>query len=177
MPGLPTCKGDGLAKNLKLTALISVFYSLSMQKILLQNKRAFHDYEMLERFVAGIVLQGHEVKSLKSGGGHFTGTYIKEYNGELYLDHFHVPLYEKATLAHYEAERPRKLLLRKAEIQKIASGLNTAGVTVIPLSCGLKNGKIKIEFALARGKKKYDKRAELKKKDALKNIRRALSET
>jgi len=145
-----------------------------MQKLLIKNRKAFHDYEILERFTAGIVLLGHEVKSLKFGGGHFTGAFIASRGGELYLDHFHIPLYKKTTLDHYEPERTRKLLLRKAEILKITSALNTAGVTVIPLECGLENGRIKIEFALARGKKQYDKREDLRKKDATRRIRSAL---
>jgi SsrA-binding protein len=114
------------------------------------------------------------VKSLKSGGGHFTGSYITEKRGELYLEHFHIPLYKKATLEGYEPERSRKLLLRKAEILKIASALHTDGVTIVPLECGIENGKIKIYFALARGKKKYDKRESIKKKETARQVQRAL---
>lgn len=145
-----------------------------MQKILIKNRRAFHDYEILEHFTAGIVLLGHEVKSLKSGGGHFTGAYITARGGELFLERFHIPLYAKATPEQYESERSRKLLLRKGEILKIASALHTAGVTIVPLECGLQNGKVKIEFALARGKKKYDKREDIKKRDALRRIQGSL---
>ncbi len=147
-----------------------------MQKTLVKNKKAFHDYEILERFTAGIVLLGHEVKALKFEGGHFTGAFIASRGGELYLDHFHIPLYRKATVDHYEPERPRKLLVRKAEILKITSALNTAGVTVIPLECGQENGRIKIEFALARGKKLYDKREDLRKKDSARRIQSALKD-
>ena len=145
-----------------------------MQKTLLKNRKAFHEYEILEHFTAGIVLQGHEVKSLKSGGGHFTGSYVTARNGELFLEHFHIPLYKKTTLENYEPERTRKLLVRKAEILKISSALHTAGVTVIPLECGLQNGRIKIEFALARGKKQHDKREDLRKKDADRRIKSAI---
>lgn len=147
-----------------------------MQKNLIKNRKAFHDYEILERFTAGIVLLGHEVKSLKFGGGHFTGAYITSRGGELFLERFHIPLYKKTTLENYEPERTRKLLVRKAEILKIASALNTAGVTVIPLECGLENGRIKIEFALAKGKKNYDKREDLRKKDAVRRIKTALKD-
>ncbi len=147
-----------------------------MQKSLVKNKRAFFDYEILERFTAGIVLLGHEVKSLKSGGGHFTGTYITERRGELFLEHFHIPLYKKTTLENYEPERSRKLLVKRAEINKIASSLHTEGVTIVPLECGLQNGKIKIDFALVRGKKKYDKRESLKKKDTARRIQSALKD-
>ncbi len=147
-----------------------------MQKLLIKNRKAFHDYEILERFTAGIVLQGHEVKSLKSGGGQLTGSYVTGRGGELFLEHFHIPLYQKTTLENYEPERTRKLLLRKAEILKISSAQRTAGVTVIPLACGLENGRIKIEFALARGKKQYDKREDLRKKDATRRIKNALKD-
>ena len=147
-----------------------------MQKILAKNKRAFFDYEVLERFTAGIVLLGHEVKSIKMGGAHFTGSYITERGGELYLEHFHVPLYKKTTLENYEPERPRKLLVRKAEILKIASELHTAGVTVVPLECGLENGRVKISFGLARGKKQYDKRESIKKRETSRRLQSNLKD-
>ncbi len=145
-----------------------------MQKTLIKNKRAFFDYEVLKKFEAGIVLLGHEVKSLKNGGGNFTGSFIGMENGELFLKKFHISLYEKTTLESHEPERPRKLLVRKAEIQKISSELNTKGVTLVPLICGLNKGKIKIEFALVRGKKKHDKRESIKKKDQQRRIDLAL---
>lgn len=145
-----------------------------MQKTLIKNKRAFFDYEVLKRFEAGIVLLGHEVKSLKNGGGNFAGSFIGMENNELFLKKFHISLYDKATLESYEPERPRKLLVRKAEIQKIASELKTKGVTLVPLICGLNKGKIKIEFALVRGKKKHDKRESIKKKDQQRRIQLAL---
>lgn len=145
-----------------------------MEKILIQNKRASYDYEILSKFEAGIVLLGHEVKSIKNGGGNFTGAFIGLEGGELFLKKFHINLYEKSTLDHYEPERPRKLLVRKAEINKIAGALNTKGVTLVPLLCGLNKGKIKIEFALVRGKKKFDKRESLKKKDQLRRIQSAI---
>ena len=144
-----------------------------MQKILIKNRKATHDFEVLERHSAGIVLHGHEVKSLKNGGGNFTGSYVTLENEEAFIKKFNIALYEKATIEGYEPTRPRKLLLRKAELTKIASALNTKGVTLIPLSCGLDKGKIKIEIALARGKKLHDKRESKKAKDIerrLKNV-------
>ena len=145
-----------------------------MQKLLLKNKRAFFDYEILEKFEAGIVLKGHEVKSLKNGGGNFTGSYVSIVDGELWLKGFSIALYEKATLPDYEPKVPRKLLVRKAEIQKIAGALNTQGVTLVPLTCGLNKGKIKIEFALTRGKKKHDKRHALKERAQKRQINQAI---
>lgn len=144
-----------------------------MQKPLVKNRKARHDYELLDRYEAGIVLDGHEVKSLKHQGGNFAGSYVSIQNDEVYLKNFNIPLYEKATLEHYEPARPRKLLLRKAEIHKLASELNTQGVTLIPLTCGLNKGKIKIEIAVARGKKKYDKREDKKRKDQARRIQSA----
>lgn len=146
-----------------------------MQKILVKNRKARHDFEILETYEAGVVLKGHEAKSLREGGGNFTGSYISiDDSGETWVKKFNIQLYSKANLEGYEPERPRKLLLRKAEIRKIASALNTQGVTVIPLSCGLVKGKIKIEIALARGKKKIDKRHDLKKRDQERRIRASL---
>lgn len=141
-----------------------------MQKILTKNRRAFFDYEVLERFEAGIVLLGHEVKSLKRSGGHFTGSYVSVFNGEAFLHHFHIDPYEKSTLESYEPEKTRKLLLNKREILKIAGSTQQRGVTVIPLECGLQNGRIKISLALARGKKTYDKRESIKKRDVQRRI-------
>lgn len=170
------CKCNGIAKFLKLTAAIPVAYATAMQKILLKNRRARHDYEILEKFEAGIVLKGHEAKSLKNGGGNFTGAFISIKNGEMFLQNFNIRLYEKASIEGYAPQRPRKLLVRKAEINKIAGELNTKGVTLVPLTCGLVKGKIKIEFALARGKKKYDKRQDLKAKDQKRRIEAALKQ-
>lgn len=145
-----------------------------MQKTLVQNRRARFDYQVLERFEAGIVLKGHEVKSLKSGGAHFTGSYITVSAGEAWLHHFHIAPYEHATLEGYEPEHTRKLLLHKKEILKITGALDTKGVTVIPLECGLEKGKIKIEIAIAQGKKLYDKRDTIKKRDLQRHIETSL---
>ena len=136
-----------------------------MQKWLLKNRKARFDYEVLESLEGGIILKGHEVKSLKNGGGNFTGSFISLQNGELWLKGFHIQPYEKATLLDYEPERPRKLLLRKAEIQKWTSALNTRGTTIIPLAYGINRGRIKFEVGLCRGKKSHDKREDLKRRD------------
>ena len=136
-----------------------------MQKILVKNRKARYDFEILDKYTAGIALLGHEVKSLKNGGGNFTGSFVSTENDEAWIKKFSIALYEKATIENYEPTRPRKLLLRKAELKKISSALNTKGVTLVPLTCGLDKGKIKIEIALARGKKLYDKRESKKAKD------------
>lgn len=154
-----------------MTATITVAYATGMQKILFKNRKASHEFELLDKFTAGIVLLGHEVKSLKNGGGNFTGSFVSTQDGEAILKKFNITLYEKATLEDYEPTRPRKLLLRKAELAKIASALNTKGVSVVPLTCGLDKGKIKIEIALARGKKLYDKRQSMKARDQERRIK------
>lgn len=154
-----------------MTAAIPVDYDSHMQKLLIKNRKAFHDFEILDKFSAGIVLLGHEVKSLKNGGGSFSGSYVTLESGEAFIKGFNISLYQKATIDGYEPARPRKLLLRKAELNKIASALNTKGVTLVPLSCGLDKGKIKIEIALARGKKLHDKRHSKKAKDLERRIK------
>jgi len=142
-----------------------------MQKILLKNRKATFDYEILNKFEVGMVLRGHEAKSLRSGGGNLKGSFVSLLGGEAFIKNFHIPLYEKATLEGYEPERPRKLLLRKAEILKLTSALNTEGVALIPLVCGLQSGKIKLVIALARGKKNYDKRHSIKNREQDRSIR------
>lgn len=146
-----------------------------MQKILIQNRKARYDFEILETFEAGIVLLGHEVKSLKNGHGHFAGSFVTiDGHDEAWLKGMNIKLYEKATLASYDPERVRKLLLNKKEIQKIASMLNTKGVTLIPLSCGLNNGRVKLEIAVCRGKKNYDKRESIKKREIDRRVRQEI---
>jgi len=144
-----------------------------MQKLLIKNRRATYDFEVLERFEAGMVLRGHEVKSLKLAKGSFNGTFVIINNGEAFVEHLHIPLYSKTILDGYEPECRRKLLLNKNEILKIATALNTKGMTVVPLCIGLTNGRIKMEIAIARGKKTYDKRESIKKRDITRHIEHA----
>lgn len=143
-----------------------------MEKVLIKNRKATFDYEILQKYEAGIVLMGHEVKSLKNGGGQMQGCFVTAKNNELWIEHLHIAPYKKSTLDAYSPERPRKLLVRKAEIQKIAGAIKQNGVTLVALSCIAKNGLIKIEFAVGRGKKKYDKRESLKKKDEKRQMQR-----
>lgn len=143
-----------------------------MEKLLVKNRKATFDYEILDKFQAGIVLEGHEVKSLKNGGGQMQGCFVTLREGELWVEHFHISQYKKATLLSYNPERPRKLLLRKSEIQKISGALNTKGVTLVALACVAKNGFVKIEFGIGRGKKKFDKRESIKKKDERRRLKK-----
>lgn len=141
-----------------------------MDKVLIENRKARHDFELLERYTAGIVLFGHETKSLKKGGGHLSGAYVAVKNGEAWLHGMDIPLYDKATLQAYEPKRIRKLLLTMREIGRIEVALGQKGVTVVPLTVDLHKNWIKVEIALARGKKNYDKRESLKQKDVRKRI-------
>ncbi len=159
-----------------MTATIKTSILYDVTKVLVKNRKAYFDYEILEKFEAGIVLLGHEVKSLKNGGGNMSGSFVNIRNGEIFIEKFKISLYAKTTIEFYNPERPRKLLLRKAEISKITGELNTKGVTLIPLECRLDKNLIKIEFALARGKKKYDKRESLKSKDQERRIKAALKQ-
>lgn len=157
-----------------MTASSPIAYATRMQKLLLKNRKARFSYEILDTYEAGIILQGHEVKSIKNGGGNFTGSFISLMNGELWLKGFHVRQYENSTFESYEPERPRKLLLSKAEIAKLASALSTQGTTIIPLACGINRGRIKFEVALCRGKKLHDKRNDMKMRDQDRRIKAVL---
>ena len=145
-----------------------------MDKLLTKNRKASFEYEILDKFEAGIVLFGYEAKSLKNGGGNLQGAYVSIHGNSAFIENFHIAKYQKATLEIYEPKRTRKLLLNKREIDKISGEMNTKGVTVIPLACIAKKAFIKIEIALARGKKKYDKRESIKKRDQEMRIRRSV---
>lgn len=147
-----------------------------MSKVLVKNRKAYFNYEILEKFESGIVLLGHEVKSLKSGGGNLTGSHVNLRGNEVFIEKLKISQYEKSVLEAYNPERTRKLLLSKAEISKLAGAIEEKGVTLIPLECHLKGNLIKVEFALARGKKKYDKRESIKKRDQEKRIKSALKQ-
>lgn len=146
-----------------------------MAKVLVKNKKATYEYELLNKFEAGMLLKGHEVKSLRNGGGNLSGSYVTVRDGELWVEKMKIRLYDKTTMDNYEPERSRKLLVHRRQIDKIIGALNTKGVTLVPLFCILKHGKIKLEFALARGKKKYDKRESIKKRDQDRQIRREVN--
>jgi SsrA-binding protein len=133
--------------------------------LLLKNKRAYFDYEILHTFEAGIKLLGCEVKSLKNKQVSFAGSYIGIQDGEIFVKNLNIVKYQFATIKDYDPLRARKLLLNKKEIAQIEKELKTRGVTVIPLEIFLKNNLLKIKIGLCRGKKKYDKRENLKKKD------------
>jgi SsrA-binding protein len=146
--------------------------------ILIENKRAYHDYEIIDKFEAGLVLNGQEVKSIKSGRINLNASYVVFYHqpgSELHLIGASIPPYQpKNAPKNYDEKRSRKLLLRKKEIRYLEGKSGQKGLTFIPLKVYTLNGKIKLEFALARGKKAYDKRDTLKKRDIKREIEGAL---
>lgn len=142
---------------------------------LAQNKKAYYDYEILEKLEAGIVLKGQEVKSVKLGRMSLDGAYAIIRGGELYLLNAHIPPYQPANIhQHYDPARIRKLLLHKKELEKLYGQTAQKGLTLLPLRVYTKDGFIKIELGLARHKKKRDKRELIKKRSAKREMSRAL---
>lgn len=145
---------------------------VSEEKTLVTNKRAEHDYFILQRIEAGIALKGTEVKSLRQGKANFLDAYVDFINGEAFLVNMHISEYTQGNRFNHEEKRKRKLLLNKREILKLQQKVKEKGYTVIPLRAYVKNGKIKIEIALARGKKMYDKRESIAEKDLKRELER-----
>lgn len=139
-----------------------------------QNRRARHDYEILERYEAGIVLSGSEIKSVREHKVQLQGSYARLKDGELWLQDAHIAPYVNAGYAPHNPTRDRKLLLHKKEIAKIAEALNERGLTLIPLAMYFKRGKAKVELGIARGLKRYDKRERLKERDEQRSIAQAV---
>lgn len=144
----------------------------SEEKTLITNKRAAHDYFILNRYEAGIALKGTEVKSLRQGKANFLDSYVDFINGEAFLVNMHISEYAQGNRFNHEEKRKRKLLLKKNEILKLQQKVKEKGYTIIPTRAYLKNGKIKIEIALARGKKMYDKRESIAEKDLKRELER-----
>lgn len=145
-------------------------------KIIAQNKKAFHDYAIEERFEAGIVLKGTEIKSIRAGRVNLKDSFARIEKGEVFLYNMHISPYEQGNRYNHDPLRTRKLLLHKSEINKLIGKTKESGYSLIPLKIYIKNGFAKVELALAKGKKKYDKREDLKKKAAQREIERAFRE-
>jgi len=143
--------------------------------IIVENKKALFNYEVLEKFKAGIVLSGQEVKSIKTGKISLQGAFVVLKNEEAFLIGANIPPYQpKNAPKDYDPQRSRKLLLKKSEIRHLIGKTKQKGLTMIPLRVYTERGKIKLEFGIARGKKKVDKREEIKKREVEREIRRAL---
>lgn len=145
-------------------------------KTIAQNKKAYHDYFIEETYEAGIVLQGTEIKSIRAGKCNLKDSYAKIINGEVFLIGMHISPYEQGNRYNHDPERTRKLLLHRKQINKLIGETKEAGYSLVPLKIYLKNGYAKVLIGLAKGKKKYDKREELKKKEAKRDIERAFRE-
>ncbi len=144
------------------------------KKIIASNRRARHDYTIEDTVEAGLVLTGTEVKSLRAGRASLADGFGQITDGEAWLHGVHIPEYTQGTWTNHEPRRTRKLLLHRKEIDKLASSVNERGLTLVPLSLYFSDGKVKIELALARGKRTYDKRQDLAKRDAAREVERAL---
>lgn len=144
-------------------------------RALATNRSASHEYHLLKRIEAGIVLTGPEVKSAREGRVQLKESYARIRNGEVFLHRCHISPYANATVPDYDPVRTRKLLLHAREIQKLAKELDTTGVTLVPTKVYLRNGRIKVEVALARGKRLYDKRESKKKAEQEREMARARS--
>ena len=143
-------------------------------KIACENRKARHDYFIHETFETGIELKGTEVKSLRAGKANLRDSYAEVKDGELFVEHFHISPYEQGNIFNHDPLRRRKLLMHKKEILKLFSKTREKGFTLIPLKIYFKNGRAKLELALASGKHNYDKRAALAEKSAKRDIERAV---
>jgi len=141
-------------------------------KNLASNKKAFHEYFIEEKYEAGVVLVGTEVKSIRQGKVNLKDSYVNIKDGEAFVFNMHISPYEKGNIYNVDPLRVRKLLLNKREIRKLVGLITLKGYSIIPLSLYLKNGLVKMEISVAKGKKNYDKREVLAKKDAERRILR-----
>jgi SsrA-binding protein len=143
------------------------------EKVVASNRRAGHDYELLERFECGIQLTGDEVKSLRGGHASLVDCFGRVRGNEVWLEGLHIPAYEQGDKRTHLPLRPRKLLLHRREIDEIAREVNEKGLSLIPLRIYFTHGMAKVEVALARGKRKYEKRQSIAKREAQREMERA----
>jgi SsrA-binding protein len=144
------------------------------KKIIASNRRARHDYTIEDTVEAGLVLTGTEVKSLRAGRATLTDGFGQITDNEAWLHGVHIPQYTQGTWTNHEPRRTRKLLLHRKEIDRLDSSIRERGLTLVPLSMYFKDGKVKIELGLARGKRTYDKRQDLARRDAAREVEREL---
>ena len=144
------------------------------RKVVASNRKAHHDYSILDTYEAGMALTGTEVKSLRAGRASLADAFAQDNAGEIYLYSMHIPEYTQGTWTNHEPRRTRKLLLHRDEIRKIKGKLRDDGITLIPLSVYFNNGYAKVELAVARGKRSYDKRQDLATRDAKREINRVM---
>ncbi|PZH11377.1 SsrA-binding protein [Streptomyces sp. NTH33] len=145
------------------------------RKLIAQNKKARHDYHIIDTYEAGLVLMGTEVKSLRQGRASLVDGFVQLDGHEAWLHNVHVPEYSQGTWTNHSARRKRKLLLHRAEIDKLESKSQETGHTIVPLALYFKDGRAKVEIALAKGKKEYDKRQTLREKQDRRETDRAVA--
>lgn len=145
------------------------------RKLIAQNKKARHDYHILDTYEAGLVLTGTEVKSLRQGRASLVDGFAQLDGGEAWLHNVHIPEYTQGTWTNHSARRRRKMLLHREEIDKLVQKTQESGHTIVPLALYFKDGRAKVEIALARGKKEYDKRQTLREKQDRRETDRAIS--
>lgn len=143
-------------------------------KVIVSNRKARHDYSILDTYEAGLVLVGTEVKSLREGRASLADAFATVDDGEVWLRNVHIPEYVQGTWTNHTPRRTRKLLLHRQEIERLIGKTKESGLSLVPLSMYFKDGKVKVEIALAKGKKSFDKRQDISKRDADRTISRAL---
>jgi SsrA-binding protein len=146
------------------------------EKLIVDNRRARHDYHLLERVEAGLVLTGTEVKSLRDGRASLQQAYAEVRGGEAWLVGAHISVYEQGNVANHDPDRDRKLLLHRREVDSLAGKVNERGLTLVPTRMYFRDGRAKVELALARGKEQRDKRRDIAKREAQRDMERALKE-
>ena len=143
------------------------------RKLIAQNKKARHDYSILDTYEVGLALTGTEVKSLRAGRASLVDGFASIDDGEVWLQHVHIPEYVQGTWTNHAPRRKRKVLMHRAEIDKLVGKIKEGGLTLVPLDLYFKDGKVKATLALAKGKKAYDKRQTLAERDSRREIQRA----
>jgi SsrA-binding protein len=138
------------------------------------NRKAFHDYHILERYEAGIVLKGSEIKSIRLGRVNLKDAYAKPENEELWLFNAHIAAYQAAINDTHKPDRPRKLLLHRRQIDELAAHASQKGLTLVPLRIYIKNGKAKLEIGVGKGKRQFDKRESIQRRETEREVERAM---
>lgn len=144
------------------------------KKVITTNRKAYHEYTIFDKYIAGIVLSGTEIKSIRKGAINLKDSFAKIENGEIFLYNCHISPYEQGNRYNHEPERTRKLLLTKKEIIKMLGKIKKENYTIVPLELFLVRGFAKVEIGLAKGKKLYDKREDIAKKTQTRNMQRAM---
>ena len=144
------------------------------EKVVATNKKATHDYFIENRYEAGLALRGSEIKSVRAGQVNLRESYVRHERGELWLIGAHIAAYNPASRENHDPVRPRKLLLHKKEIARLSESVQQKGLTIVPLRMYLAEGRAKLEIALAKGKRNYDKRETIAKRDSARDVERAI---